>query len=89
MNRGEVYKLLAASLEQYRAMNFQALAEAAGTCISQMRVQVGSEEIMLEVSVDWVDDRYQAMCVEVTADGPSHWMMDRLTESIVIARPAH
>ena len=87
MNRGDVYKLIARSLEQYRASNFGEIAAVAGTTVSEIRTRVGEEAISLEVGIEWTDGSCRAMRIEVTAYGPSCWMTDRMSESIIISKP--
>jgi hypothetical protein len=88
MNRGEVYKVMAALIEQYRSADFDQLATAAGAIISRDPIQFESAEIKLEIRTEWTDDSRRALRITITAEGPSCWMTDRVLESIIIRRPA-
>jgi hypothetical protein len=87
MNRGEIYKVLAALIEQCRSTDFNKLAAGAGTIISRYPIQFESMEIILEIQIEWTDDSQRALRIEITAEGPSCWMTDRVLESIIIRRP--
>jgi hypothetical protein len=86
MNRGDIYKLLALALEEYRVADFDKLAASAGTTMDAPPVRVGREEVSLEVSIIWVDSRQNALRVEITAAGPSCWMTERVNESVIITK---
>jgi hypothetical protein len=45
---------------------------------------VNGEEIAIEVMVHWHDQERTAVRVTGVANGPSHWRLERLEESVVI-----
>jgi hypothetical protein len=84
MDRAGAYALLANRLESARRMGYTPLAQRVNQPPTSDRVQIGDEEIVVEVAVRWANQKRRSLRVEATALGPSTWMTQRLQESIVL-----
>ena len=84
MNRGDAYKLLAAKLEELRAVGYDALRSRIGQPAVSETVRVNGEPVVVDLEVVWADRKRDRLRVCGTAFGPSTWRMERLDESFVL-----
>lgn len=84
MRKASAYEALARELERWRSMPARELAESIGKPACVQSVYIEGEEIALEVTVRWHDRERSAVRITAVANGPSHWRLERLEESIVI-----
>lgn len=82
MNRAAAYDALARELERWRAMPLRELIANIGKAASAHSVRVNDEDITIEVTVHRKDR--DAIRITATANGPSHWRLERLEESIIV-----
>lgn len=88
MRSGQVYPVLARSLEEWRARPLSDLAALIGAPTEVGELQVEGELVRIETSVKWADDRHSAFFVEAVAYGPASWQAERVTERLRIeAKP--
>ncbi|HEX4414715.1 MAG TPA: hypothetical protein VH107_13865 [Lacipirellulaceae bacterium] len=67
-----------------RQEGYQALVVKFGQPPQQTLARIGQEDVIVEISVQWVDQKRRALRVIATANGPSCWNLQRLDESILI-----
>jgi hypothetical protein len=84
MNRGDAYKILAKELESLRCEGYHAIVPRVEQPARQTIVRIGEEDVLVETSVRWADQKKRSLRVVATAGGPSWWKLERLEESIVI-----
>jgi len=80
MKRAVAYKMVVQELERWRSLGSDALIRQAGAPPSLRVIEIDHEPVSLEVSVSWRDDSRTQVRVEVTANGPSTWRMERVIE---------
>ena len=86
MNRASAYAVLAAELEAFRLLPWRALAMHFCTGPTSKTVDVEGEELQLEVRVSMAETRQQKVKITAVAFGPSHLQMERLEESVTVAK---
>lgn len=84
MDRANAYRLLAARLNELRAVGYDALLPRVGQPVVSETVQVNGELVVVDVAVFWADRQRSKLRVCAIESGPSTWMMERLDESFVI-----
>lgn len=87
MKRASAYAVLASELEAFRLLPWQMLVEHVSTGPTSRTVDVEGEELQLEIRVSKATTRQQAVKVTAVAFGPSHLQMERLEESVTLAKP--
>ena len=88
MRPGQVYPVLARSLEEWRAWPLCVLAALIGAPAEVGELQVDGELVRVETSVTWADGMHSALFVEAVAYGPASWQTERVTERLRIeAKP--
>lgn len=86
MKRGSAYAVLASELEAFRLLPWSTLAAHASAGPTSKTVEVEGEELQIEIQVTEAATRQQAVTVTAVAFGPSHLQMERLEESVTIAK---
>jgi hypothetical protein len=89
MRPGQVYPVLARSLEEWRARPLSILVAHIGAPAEVFELQVDGEFVCVETSVKWVDDRRSAFFVEAVAYGPASWRTERVTERLRFETKPH
>ena len=87
MKRASAYAVLASELEAFRLLPWSILAEHVSAGPTSRTVDVEGEELQLEIRVSKATTRQQAVKVTAVAFGPSHLQMERLEESVTLAKP--
>jgi len=87
VERTDAYAILAAELESWRQRPFHEVSRMVGMPAAARTVRLKGEDLSLTVTVRWSDDRQRGVLIEVTADGPSTWKLERLEERIDIKTP--
>lgn len=87
MKRTSAYAVLASELEAFRLLPWPILVEHVSAGPISKTVDVDGEELQLEIRVSKAATRQQAVKVTAAAFGPSHLQMERLEESVTLARP--
>jgi len=84
VQRANAYEALAAELEiQSRRPSGDLLACIGLTATSHI-VEVQGEELSIELTVSWANEKRRTVRISGTAIGPSHWRLERLDESVVV-----
>jgi len=84
MRKAAAYEALARELERWRLLPTQELAAKVGKPASVLSINIDGEEIAVEVTAHWNREEGGAIRVTGIANGPSHWRLERLQESIVV-----
>jgi hypothetical protein len=84
MHKATAYEALARELERWRLLPRQELVANVGKPASVRLVNIAGEDIALEVAVRWHGEVGGALRIIGVANGPSHWRLERLEESIVL-----
>lgn len=84
MHKATAYEALARELEHWRSMPAGQLVATVGTPASTRNVTIDGEDIAIEVSAEWQGHEQDAVRITAVANGPSHWRLERLVESIVV-----
>jgi len=84
MRKAAAYEALARELERWRLLPKQDLAAKVGRPASVHSVNVNGEDIAVEVAAHWQNEEGGPIRVTGIANGPSHWRLERLEESIVV-----
>lgn len=87
MKRASAYAVLASELEAFRLLPWPILSEHVIAGRTSKTVDIEGEELQLEIQVSKATTRQQAVKVTAVAFGPSHLQMERLEESVTIAKP--
>jgi hypothetical protein len=86
---GQVYPVLARSLEEWRARPLSVLAALIGAPAEVGELQIDGELVRLETSVKWADEKHSTYFVEAVAYGPASWQTERVTEKLRIEAKPH
>lgn len=86
MKRASAYAVLATELEAFRLLPWPVLAMHVGAGPISRTVDVEGEALQLEVRVSMAETRQQAVKITAVAFGPSHLQMERLEESVTVAK---
>lgn len=84
MHKATAYEALARELERWRCLPRQELVANVGKPASVHSVNISGEDVALEVTVHWHGEAGAALRISGVANGPSHWRLERLEESIVV-----
>jgi hypothetical protein len=84
MHRAVAYQALALELERWRSLPEATLVANIGKPASVQTVNIGGEQVSIEVMARWQGSIDGAVRVTGVANGPSHWRLERLEESIVV-----
>jgi hypothetical protein len=84
MHRAAAYEGLARELERWRLLSRQELVANVGQPARMYSVNINGEDIAVEVAAHWHRDEGGAIRITGIANGPSHWRLERLEESIVV-----
>lgn len=84
MHRADAYAVLARELQTWQQRPYNQVAALVDQPPSETLVQVGQETVTIRASIRWANRKKGTVRVELTADGPSCWRLERLEESIVI-----
>jgi hypothetical protein len=83
MHKHSAYRVLAQELERWSSMPRDKLVEHVGKPASETRVMADGEEIAVEIALHWHEGQ-AAIRIAGVANGPSHWRLERLEESVVV-----
>ena len=86
MKRATAYEVVAQELEQWRSLAFNVLLRQVGAPPVIRVIEIDSEPVLIETSVSWRDESRTHIRVQVTANGPSTWRMERVVEHIDLLR---
>ena len=84
MERANAYAALASELEQWRLKPPSELASHVGSPPVVRHTEVAGQVVSIEVSVAWADKSHDKLRIEAVANGPSHWITERLIERITV-----
>jgi hypothetical protein len=85
VDKAAAYRALAAELERWRSMPHVELIAGVDKPASVTYANVSGENVALEIALYWHGDDQTAIRIVGVANGPSHWRLERLEESIVVA----
>ena len=85
MHKASAYQALVQELELWRTMPRSELVAKVGAPASVRYASIDGEDIAVEVALHWHDKDRTAIRVVGVANGPSHWRLDRLEESVIIS----
>lgn len=88
MNRHEAYRLLASTLEEYRALPVAELAALVGNRRSERAASSSGEEFILDVSVMRAGEPGDGIRVHAAVDSPSSFRLERVEDEILVAEEA-
>lgn len=84
VHKAVAYEALARELERWRAMPASDLLASIGKPATVLPVSINGEEIAIEITVQRHDREPDTLRITGTANGPSHWRLERLVESIIV-----
>jgi hypothetical protein len=84
MHRAAAYEALARELERWRLLPRQELVANVGQPARMYSVNINGEDIAVEVAAHWHGEEGGAIRVTGIANGPSHWRLERLEESLLV-----
>jgi hypothetical protein len=84
MHKATAYEALASELERWRSMPAPDLLANIGKPATVLPVSIDGEDIAIEITVQRHYRDPDAVRITATANGPSHWRLERLVESIVV-----
>lgn len=84
MHKAVAYEALARELERWRAMPASDLLASIGKPATVLPVSINGEEIAIEITVQRHDREPDTLRITGTANGPSHWRLERLVESLIV-----
>lgn len=84
MYKATAYEALARELERWRTMPATNLLACIGKPASVLMVTIDGEQIAIEIAVQRHDREPDALRITGTANGPSHWRLERLVETIIV-----
>jgi hypothetical protein len=84
MHKAAAYKALAQELERWRTMPQATLIASVDKPASVTSVIINGENITLEIALYWHGRDRAAVRIAGMANGPSHWRLERLEESVVV-----
>jgi hypothetical protein len=84
MHKAAAYEALARELERWRLLPKQELVANVGSPARVRSVNINGEDVAVEVATHWHREEGGAIRVTAIANGPSHWRLERLEESIVV-----
>lgn len=84
MHKAAAYEALARELERWSVLPKQELVAKVGKPARVHCVNINGEDIVVEVAAHWHGEEGSAVRVTGIANGPSHWRLERLEESIVV-----
>jgi hypothetical protein len=84
MHKAAAYEAPARELERWRLLPKQELVANVGKPARVHSVSINGEDIAVEVAANWHREEGGAIRVTGIANGPSHWQLERLEESIVV-----
>ena len=87
MQRANAYMALAAELEMWSRRPSPDLLACVGLPATSRVVEVQGEELLLELTVSWANEKRRAIRIAGMATGPSHWRLERLDENVVVDLP--
>jgi hypothetical protein len=87
MQRADAYMALAAELEIWSRRPSSDLVACVGLPSTSRVVEVQGEELQLELTVSWANEKRRTIHIAGMATGPSHWRLERLDESVVFDLP--
>jgi hypothetical protein len=87
MKRADAYALLADELQRWQRMPYRDLVAQIDAAPPSTSAAIGPESIEIQVCARWADPGRNAIRVEAIANGPSHWRLERLIESVVVREP--
>jgi hypothetical protein len=89
MHKAWAYEALARELERWRLLPKQELVASVGKPARVRTVNINGEDIAVEVAAQWHREEGGSVRVTGIANGPSHWRLERLEESIVVPASLH
>jgi hypothetical protein len=84
MHKATAYEALARELERWRSKPAADLLASIGKPATVLPVSIDGEDIAIEITVQRHDREPNAVRITGTANGPSHWRLERLVESIIV-----
>jgi hypothetical protein len=87
MKRASAYGVVAQELELWRGLASDELLGQVGGPPQTRVIEIDREPVSIEVSVSWRDASRTHVRVEVAANGPSTWRMERVVEHIDLPLP--
>jgi O-acetyl-ADP-ribose deacetylase (regulator of RNase III) len=84
MHKATAYAVLARELERWRLLSTQELVASIGKPARVRSIDIDGEHIAIEVSARWHNEEGGSVLVTGVANGPSHWRLERVEESIVV-----
>ena len=88
MNRHEAYRLLASTLEEYRALPVAELAALVGDRRSERAATCSGEEFILDVSVTRAAGPGVGIRVHAAVASPSSFRLERVKDEILVVEEA-
>jgi hypothetical protein len=88
MDRASAYATLTAELERWSHKSLAELVASIGAAPVIREVDLGGERVSIEVAVTWASASRESIAIEATANGPSHWLTQRLVERIIVPKRA-
>lgn len=85
MQRANAYLALANELGNWRELPPKELVARVSAPARRVAIQLGGEEVEIEIAVAWGNFNKTAVHVIGAANGPSSWRLERLQESIVVS----
>jgi hypothetical protein len=82
MKRASAYAVVAQELELWRRLASDVLLRHVGESPLIRLIEIEAEPVSIEVSVSWRDASRTHLRVEVIANGPSTWRMERVVEHV-------
>lgn len=87
MKRAAAYAMVVQELERWRSLASDALIREVGAPPVIRLIEIDREPVSIEASVSWRDKSRAQVRVEVTANGPSTWRMERVIEHMDLPAP--
>jgi hypothetical protein len=87
MHRANAYAAVTEELRRWSQMPVADLLTRVNRPPEVREVTVQREVLMIEVAASWADAKHTSIRIEATANGPSHWRMERLIERVVVPVP--
>jgi hypothetical protein len=87
LDRIKAYAVLAQELERFRSLPHEELARLIGGPVIEKTVEHEAGPFVVEVRVEWVENREGTVRIRATANGPSWWRLERMEETALVSPP--
>ena len=84
MQRATAYRALSKALEGWARLPVEQLRTRVGRPPEVHTESIGGEQLTIEIAASWSDGSQDAVRIYGVVNGPSHWRLERLEESVLV-----